>query len=380
MQLDLSKYKITGTVILEPIGDSPPLPPPPMPRPRRRFEPPDGGCYWGFHYREWDSTDPRLGDVRPLAERYQDVLTVECGGKKPTIVQRFGLWFGQDGSPVMLENDLAVVRLYNAIAGHAHVPFITWEARTGYGNTTAGYAGITTKSVVSGQLDGYIRAYAQAITAYGRPIFLTPIGAEMNGGYTYNTSPLVNPSLTHHEYVEAWRRVVRIFREEGATNAAWVWVPQVSPPNPADWGHDPRWRDFYPGDDSVDWCGGVWFDNGPVNWIDSYYQFAVDHQKPYCHQSWGVRHGNFTPAQSLKWLEEMFDYFEAHVQVKMVLYFNVNASSLERPGERTTLYNGQVSYRKDVNDSDHRLITDARYRQVFRERIGSSRYLAEIVL
>lgn len=301
------------------------------------------------------------------------------------MIQFFSFWkepVWKDENPlgdmVRFEDDLKRVPLYDAISGHAHTPFIAWEAAGPGDNTKPPYTGLTTKDIVSGSLDAYIQSYAREVRAYGKPVFLVPVGGEMNGNYTYNTSPLMNPTLTYDDFRQAWRRVVGIFREEGVTNAAFVWVPQVSPPNPADWGHDPRWRDFYPGDDWVDWCGGVWFDNGPVEWIDPYYQFAVDHGKPFCLESWGVRHGIYTPEQSVEWLREMFDYFEVHSAIKMILYFYRNASSWDDTLPHATLYNGQVNYAVNVNDSDHRLLTDPRYRQVFRERISTPRYISTI--
>jgi glycosyl hydrolase family 26 len=46
-----------------------------------------------------------------------------------------------------------------------------------------------------------------------------------------------------------WRRVVGIFRTQGATNVQWVWTPNVNT------GGDFPFRDLYPGDNWVDWVG-----------------------------------------------------------------------------------------------------------------------------
>lgn len=66
--------------------------------------------------------------------------------------------------------------------------------------------------------------------------------------------------MDHTLYVGAWRHVVDIFREEGATNAMWVW-------NPHDRSYpDFTWNDphlYYPGDDYVDWVGLTGYNTGP---------------------------------------------------------------------------------------------------------------------
>jgi beta-mannanase len=49
------------------------------------------------------------------------------------------------------------------------------------------------------------------------------------------------------DFVAAWRHVVDVFRDQGATNATWVWCPNVAGSTTFDMG------ELYPGDDYVDW-------------------------------------------------------------------------------------------------------------------------------
>ncbi|MBI5833209.1 MAG: hypothetical protein HZB16_13010 [Armatimonadetes bacterium] len=86
--------------------------------------------------------------------------------------------------------------------------------------------------------DTYLRGWAQAAGASGVPIFLR-FASEMNGNWMAYCG---NPAL----YIEKWRLVARIMREE-APNVALVWCPFSSPRDniPA----------YYPGDDYVDWVG-----------------------------------------------------------------------------------------------------------------------------
>jgi len=60
------------------------------------------------------------------------------------------------------------------------------------------------------------------------------------------------------EYVAAWRHVHDIFASVGATNATWVWCPNVDPSGKlGDIGSD------YPGDEYVDWTGLDGYNWGP---------------------------------------------------------------------------------------------------------------------
>ncbi len=52
------------------------------------------------------------------------------------------------------------------------------------------------------------------------------------------------------EFVAAWRHVHDIFTAVGATNATWVWCPNVDPT-----GKLQDLAPLYPGDDYVDWTG-----------------------------------------------------------------------------------------------------------------------------
>jgi glycosyl hydrolase family 26 len=110
---------------------------------------------------------------------------------------------------------------------------------------------ISLAAIAAGQYDDYLDAYAQAVLAYGHPVIMS-FGHEMNGswyswGYT-RTSPAT--------FVAAWRHVVTLFREQGATNATWLWtvnriVTDGGIPSPGPW---------WPGSSYVTWVG-----------IDGYY-------------------------------------------------------------------------------------------------------------
>ena len=111
------------------------------------------------------------------------------------------------------------------------VPFITWEPYSGD-------QAYPLSNIASGKADGRIRDAARAARHWGRPIFLR-FAQEPNGQwFPWGKQPAA--------YVAAWRRMWRIFREEGANNVRWVWNPYVN------LGKHPFKR-YFPGNRYVDW-------------------------------------------------------------------------------------------------------------------------------
>ncbi|HUB70650.1 MAG TPA: glycosyl hydrolase, partial [Acidimicrobiales bacterium] len=100
--------------------------------------------------------------------------------------------------------------------------------------------------IASGDYDQYLRSAAQQAVAWHGPIMVrfahemnlpgSPFGPGQNGNTPAN-------------FIAAWRHVVTVFRQTGATNVSWVWSPNV------DCGGDCPFRAFYPGDQWVDWVG-----------------------------------------------------------------------------------------------------------------------------
>jgi mannan endo-1,4-beta-mannosidase len=110
---------------------------------------------------------------------------------------------------------------------------------------------ISVAAIAAGKYDGYLSRFASAVRSYRHPIIIS-FCHEMNGywyswGYRH-TSPAL--------FVAAWRHVVTLFRQEGASNVTWMWTVNIihasrNIPSPARW---------WPGKSYVTWVG-----------IDGYY-------------------------------------------------------------------------------------------------------------
>lgn len=134
------------------------------------------------------------------------------------------------------------------------------------------WAGTDLAAIARGDHDAHIRARARAVRRFARPIFIR-WGYEMNGDWwdwaTANASR--DPSV----YVAAWRRIHRLFRNAGASNAVWVWSPNERSFPAESWNEPER---YYPGDDIVDWIGIDGYNWGDLN--DSGWRSFADIFRP----------------------------------------------------------------------------------------------------
>lgn len=109
-------------------------------------------------------------------------------------------------------------------------------------------------AVAAGKYDGWLRELAAEAKAYGRPLILG-WAPEMNGPWYSWGYGTVSPSA----YIKAWRHVVTVFRQAGASNVTWLWTVNVASPgvsSPALW-----------------WPGSAWVG---LAGIDGYYDTAAD--------------------------------------------------------------------------------------------------------
>lgn len=148
-------------------------------------------------------------------------------GRAPAIV----MWYQSFGEPLFYASQMP------AVDGRGAVPMITWEP-------TGGDAGLTLRTIASGDQDIYLRGAAADAKRWGKPFYVR-FAHEMNGSW-YSWGDGVGGN-TPDDYVAAWRHVVQVFRDAGATNVKWVWSPNTSGYGVA------RFENYYPGDAWVDW-------------------------------------------------------------------------------------------------------------------------------
>ena len=156
---------------------------------------------------------------------------------------------------------------FQAVRAYGAIPFFSWGSSAVPTASTRSQFDLA--SIVKGAHDAYIRKWARAARAWGHPFFLR-FDWEMNGRWS-PWSQIANggrPDL----FVRAWRRVHDLFRSVGASNATWVWCPNVDPR-----GVFSPLRPLYPGSAYVDWtCLDVYNFDQPWESFDQLFRGTYD--------------------------------------------------------------------------------------------------------
>lgn len=177
---------------------------------------------------------------------------------------------------------------------------------------------ITRGAVANGSQDTYLRAQAVAVAAYRKPVFLR-LDWEMNGSwYPEWDGTSVSPSA----YIAAWRHVWTVFQQAGATNAAFVWCPNVSDLD------GQSWTQWYPGSEYVDWIGvdaypdptnSQAYVSGPGG-LDAFAAFAKGEDKPAMLAEWAPGAPQQDPTATF---DLVFSWLGRNPgTVKALVYFN----------------------------------------------------------
>ncbi len=128
-----------------------------------------------------------------------------------------------------------------ALAARRSIPEITWEPWDATRGLYSHQPEFGLRNIVAGRFDGYIRAWANRIASWHRPVRIR-FAQEFNGNW-YPWGHGVGGNRPS-DFVRAWRHVHRIFARADAHNAVWVWSPVTGAP-----------RAYFPGRGQVDRLG-----------------------------------------------------------------------------------------------------------------------------
>ena len=125
------------------------------------------------------------------------------------------------------------LELMRNTAAHGRIPFLAFQTQGG----TLSYA-----QIADGQGDASLDARADAAKAFGKPMFVS---------FQHEPNARSATSGSAADYVAAWRHIVTLFRQRGATNVAFVYVQTAASFRSG----SPLDDELYPGDDYIDWVG-----------------------------------------------------------------------------------------------------------------------------
>jgi len=100
-----------------------------------------------------------------------------------------------------------------------------------------------TVALAAGTHDDYIRRWALAARAYGHPLYVRLMHEMIFAPYPWSRSQNRNDSPA--KYVAAFQHIVNIFKQNRVNNVQFIWCIGV--------GNSKIAKDYYPGDDYVDW-------------------------------------------------------------------------------------------------------------------------------
>lgn len=179
------------------------------------------------------------------------------------------------------------------------------------------------KQIGLGVWDAYFKNAAEVVRDFRGPVFIS-LNHEMNGNWYPYSQAYPNSGTTAEEFIVAWRRIVNIFRQNGASNAAFVWSPNVP-----DVGGVPFYK-YYPGDDYTDWIGVSFYSgNDPLAMNTIYRTYAA--KKPFFVTEWATspeksRYNARFPGDAA-WVKQFFNSLTTlYPRVKAISWFNWDKS------------------------------------------------------
>ena len=174
-------------------------------------------------------------------------------GRKVAINHNFVGWTGDFTS------------MLPGLAAGGRIPLVTWEA---WDNSV----GAPLTGIIGGTYDSMIMARAQAVKTFGQKFFLR-WGHEMNGNwYPWDGSHNGANLAATTTFIAAYRHIHDLFVAAGATNALWVFCPNVDSVPGDSWN---QWQNYYPGDAYVDWMGLDGYNWGTVQSTSTWQTFPT---------------------------------------------------------------------------------------------------------
>jgi endoglucanase len=209
-----------------------------------------------------------LGDAETRPERVERAVAeyTRAAGKHPALVKTFhdlDADLSRSGWAGQLVRNIARTGATNFMALD-----LNWRGAPRNGLLAA---------INSGQADAVIARAARNVADMGETVLIQP-GWEMNGNWQYAWQGYENGAnaAAARAYTDAYRRVVDIFRREGAHNVRWLFSPNTG--NPIAMGSGPgHWNwyaNYYPGDRYVDYVAVHGF-NGPSVWGGPWRDFGA---------------------------------------------------------------------------------------------------------
>ncbi len=201
-----------------------------------------------------------------------------------------------------------------------------------------------TEKIARGSYDKRIKKLARLFKKMGCPVFLRP-GYEFGGNGQ-------GQHASKEYWIDAWKNIFTIFKNEGADNVAFVW-------NTLDAGD---YLDYYPGDEFVDWWAINIFENfaDRNEFVNAFIQDAANHHKPVMIAESTPRYVGAGQAVNSwqQWYEPYFNLISQYPHIKAFCY--INASWHNYP-DRSFAYDCRIQINQYVKNAYSRMLSDPKF-------------------
>jgi hypothetical protein len=172
-------------------------------------------------------------------------------------------------------------------------------------------------SINGGSADKLIAAAARSLKARRSPTLLR-WGWDMNRDFYPWGGPANHDDTSG--YVQAWRRLHRIFADQGTDNVSWVWSPNANSHPDSAWN---ALSHYYPGDEYVDWAGvsGYARNQTPGDLFDAFYETYASRKPIMISEVAVVDRGGTTKPQ---WITSLRDWVKQRPAVGAVVWFDTD--------------------------------------------------------
>ena len=178
-------------------------------------------------------------------------------------------------------------------------------------------------TIANGRYDAWIRRQATELRQVGAPVLLNfHHEPENDVGSRGSGSPA--------DYRAAWRRIVTLFRQEGATNVRFAMVLMSGSYHEKNSRKDAD--SYYPGSQYVDYIGSNYFNGWPAKpgaenrsfreGLAPFYRWGTSKGKPLVIGTFGAQEHPDQPEHRSRWLQEAADTLEEWPAVRLACYFN----------------------------------------------------------
>jgi hypothetical protein len=199
------------------------------------------------------------------------------------------------------------------------------------------------QSIVNGSQDAILRSYATQFGTTQVPIAID-FNHEFNGpwfdwGYKHATAPV---------FVAAWRHMVTVFRQNGATNVLWIWNPNVNGKATVT-----DLQAWYPGDAYVNWIGLDGYFYNPGDTFESIFNPTLNQIRQFTKLPWLIVETGANPtSQRVRAINSIFAGVQHAEGLLGLIWFDYNAYSGhdwkidQDPAALAAFRSGVISYQR----------------------------------